>query len=125
MENFVLFYNNFMFPYWQNKGLIVLWIITIGIIVPVEKTREVFTMRAIGCVRQIDKLGRLVLPSDIRKSLNIVNGVDSVEFFVDDDAVIIKKYRPACIFCGSADDIFSYKNNNICKSCLDELRNGK
>ena len=46
-------------------------------------------MRAIGCVRQIDKLGRLVLPSDIRKSLNIVNGVDSVEFFVDDDAVII------------------------------------
>ena len=82
-------------------------------------------MRAIGCVRQIDKLGRLVLPSDIRKSLNIVNGVDSVEFFVDDDAVIIKKYRPACIFCGSADDIFSYKNNNICKSCLDELGNGK
>ena len=39
-------------------------------------------MRAIGCVRQIDKLGRLVLPSDIRKSLNLVNGVDSVEFFV-------------------------------------------
>ena len=84
-----------------------------------------FTMRAIGCVRQIDKLGRLVLPSDIRKSLNIVNGVDSVEFFVDDDTVIIKKYRPACIFCGSADNIISYKNNNICESCLDELRNGK
>ncbi len=82
-------------------------------------------MRAIGCVRQIDKLGRLVLPSDIRKSLNIVNGVDSVEFFVDDDAVIIKKYRPACIFCGSADNIISYKNSNVCESCLDELRNGK
>ncbi len=82
-------------------------------------------MRAIGCVRQIDKLGRLVLPSDIRKSLNLVNGVDCVEFFVDDDSVIIKKYRPACIFCGSADDIISYKNNNICRSCLDEIRNGK
>ena len=82
-------------------------------------------MRAIGCVRQIDKLGRLVLPSDIRKSLNIVNGVDSVEFFVDDDAVIIKKYRPACIFCGSADNIIRYKNSNVCESCLDELRNGK
>ena len=82
-------------------------------------------MRAIGCVRQIDKLGRLVLPSDIRKSLNIVNGVDSVEFFVDDDTVIIKKYRPACIFCGSADNIIRYKNSNVCESCLDELRNGK
>lgn len=82
-------------------------------------------MRAIGCVRQIDKLGRLVLPSDIRKSLNITDGVDSVEFFVDADSVIIKKYRPACIFCGSAEDIITYKNQAICTLCFEELRNGK
>ena len=79
-------------------------------------------MRAIGCVRQIDKLGRLVLPSDIRKSLSIVNGVDSVEFFVDNDSVIIKKYRPACVFCKSDENIVSFKNQTICKSCLEELR---
>ncbi|MDD6488586.1 MAG: AbrB/MazE/SpoVT family DNA-binding domain-containing protein [Clostridia bacterium] len=82
-------------------------------------------MRAIGCVRQIDKLGRLVLPADIRKSLNIVDGVDSVEFFVDDDSVIIKKYRPSCVFCNSAENIVNYKNQTVCQSCLDELRNGK
>ncbi len=80
-------------------------------------------MRAIGCVRQIDKLGRLVLPSDIRKSLNIKDGVDSVEFFVDNDSIIIKKYRPSCIFCDSAEDIITYKNQTICQSCLNELKN--
>ena len=79
-------------------------------------------MRAIGCVRQIDKLGRLVLPSDIRKSLSIVNGVDSVEFFVDNDSVIIKKYRPACVFCKSDENITNFKNQTICKNCLEELR---
>ena len=81
-------------------------------------------MRAIGCVRQIDKLGRLVLPSDIRKSLTLVNGVDSVEFFVDGDSVIIKKYRPACVFCGTADNVVNYKSQTVCESCLNELKNG-
>ena len=81
-------------------------------------------MRAIGCVRQIDKLGRLVLPSDIRRMLNIKDGTDSVEFFVDDDCVIIKKYRPACIFCNSANNVQSYKNQSVCQHCLDELKKG-
>ncbi len=80
-------------------------------------------MRAIGCVRQVDKLGRLVLPSDIRRTLNITDGVDSVEFFVDDDSIIIKKYRPSCIFCNSPDDIIDYKNQSICKKCYAELKN--
>ena len=79
-------------------------------------------MRAIGCVRQIDKLGRLVLPSDIRRMLNIKDGMDSVEFFVDDDCVIIKKYRPACIFCNSANNVQSYKNQSVCQHCLDVFR---
>ncbi len=79
-------------------------------------------MRAVGCVRQIDKLGRLVLPADIRKSLNITDGEDYVEFFVDSESVIIKKYRPSCIFSGSADDIITYKGQTICNSCFDELK---
>ena len=55
-------------------------------------------MKAIGCVRKIDHLGRLVLPADLRKSMKIVDGEDSVEFFVENDSIIIKKYCPACIF---------------------------
>ena len=81
-------------------------------------------MRAVGCVRQIDKLGRLVLPSDIRRMLNIKDGSDSVEFFVYEDSVVIKKYRPACIFCNSANNIQTYKNQSVCQTCLDEIRKG-
>ena len=79
-------------------------------------------MRAIGCVRQIDKLGRLVLPSDIRRTLNITDGIDSVEFFIDGDSIIIKKYRPSCIFCNSPDDIITYKGQAICSVCFNELK---
>ena len=52
-------------------------------------------MRAVGCVRPIDKLGRLVLPADIRKSLNITNGEDSVEFFLDNDSITPKSLHYA------------------------------
>ncbi len=79
-------------------------------------------MRAIGCVRQIDKLGRLVLPSDIRKALDLKNGVDSVEFFMDNDSVIIKKYRLTCIFCQSDENLISYKNQAVCRNCMEELK---
>ena len=82
-------------------------------------------MRAIGCVRKIDHLGRLVLPADLRKSMKIVDGKDSVEFFVENDCIIIKKYCPACIFCGSADGIINYTDRNVCESCLNDLRNSK
>lgn len=82
-------------------------------------------MRAVGCVRQVDKLGRLVLPADIRKALNITDGEDSVEFFIDSDSVIIKKYRPACIFCSSAENILAYKGQSVCESCMNDLRSGK
>ncbi len=78
-------------------------------------------MKAAGYVRPIDKLGRLVIPSDIRKTLDLEDGV-SLEFFTDGDSIILKKYRPACIFCKSDDSIFSFKGHMICKSCLEELQ---
>lgn len=81
-----------------------------------------YIMRAVGCVRQIDKLGRLVIPADVRKALDIKRGVDFVEFFVDNDSVIMKKYRPACVFCKSDVDITNFKGQIICKSCIDELQ---
>ena len=46
-----------------------------------------------GMVRKIDELGRLVIPKEIRKNMRIKNG-DSLEIFVDDDSVILKKYSP-------------------------------
>ena len=61
-------------------------------------------MKSTGIVRRVDEVGRIVLPMEIRKSLNI-DTRDPVEIFVDSNQIILRKYEPACIFCGSADDV--------------------
>ena len=56
-------------------------------------------MKNTGIVRQLDELGRVVLPKELRKTLNL-NQRDPMEIFIDGVSVILKKYEPACIFCG-------------------------
>lgn len=77
-------------------------------------------MKSTGIVRKVDELGRIVLPSELRKSLGIeVN--DSLEIYTSGDSVILKKYLPACVFCGEANDIITFKGKNICKNCLRQV----
>lgn len=77
-------------------------------------------MKSTGIVRKVDELGRIVLPIELRRTLNI-NVKDSLEIFVDENQIVLQKYEPACIFCGSADDVRSYKGRNICQQCIDDL----
>ena len=51
-------------------------------------------MKSTGIVRKIDELGRIVLPIEIRNTLDI-KAKDSIEIFVDDDKIILKKYQPS------------------------------
>lgn len=81
-------------------------------------------MKSTGIVRQMDSLGRIVLPIELRRTLDIAQK-DSLEIYVDESAIILKKYQPSCIFCNNANDVVNYKGKNICKSCLEELRNSK
>lgn len=78
-------------------------------------------MKSTGVVRKIDELGRICLPMELRRTLNIAER-DALEIFVDGEQIVLKKYQPACIFCGEADGVMNYKGKNICKSCLKELR---
>lgn len=77
-------------------------------------------MKSIGIVRKVDELGRIVLPIELRRTLNI-NEKDALEIFVDTDRIVLQKYEPACIFCGSADDVIVFKGRNICEECRKEL----
>ena len=81
-------------------------------------------MKSTGVVRRIDDLGRIVLPIEIRKNLNIENR-DAVEIFIDEDKVVLKKYEPACIFCGNADDVILFRNKLVCRECVDKLQSAK
>lgn len=77
-------------------------------------------MKSTGIVRKVDELGRIVLPIELRKNLDI-NIKDSLEIYVDGNSVILKKYLPACIFCGEADQVVSFKNKNVCNDCLKQI----
>ena len=77
-------------------------------------------MKSTGIVRKVDELGRIVLPSELRKSLGI-EVKDSLEIYTSGDSVILKKYFPACVFCGEANDIITFKGKNICKNCLRQV----
>ncbi|MGL5973534.1 MAG: AbrB/MazE/SpoVT family DNA-binding domain-containing protein [Oscillospiraceae bacterium] len=78
-------------------------------------------MKSIGIVRQLDELGRIVLPMELRKTFNI-KSKDPLEIYVDGDSIILRKYEPSCIFCHSHDDVQIFKDKNICKNCVQEIK---
>lgn len=77
-------------------------------------------MKSTGIVRKVDELGRIVLPIELRRTMNI-EVKDALEIYVDGDQIVLKKYEPSCIFCGSAKDIIHYKGKNVCSACAHEL----
>lgn len=77
-------------------------------------------MKSTGIVRKVDELGRVVLPIELRRNLDI-NEKDALEIFVDDDKIILKKYEPADIFNGSMEDLIDYRGKKISKSTIIEL----
>lgn len=77
-------------------------------------------MKATGIVRKIDDLGRVTLPIELRRNLNL-ELKDPVEIFIEGDLIILKKYEPACVFCGEANDVENFRGKNVCKSCAKEL----
>lgn len=79
-------------------------------------------MKSTGIVRKVDELGRVVLPIELRRTLDIAEK-DALEIYVDEAAIILKKYEPACIFCDNAKDIVVFKGKNICPDCLNEMKN--
>ncbi len=81
-------------------------------------------MKATGIVRKVDELGRIVIPIELRRNLNI-SIHDPIEIFVDEDFIMLKKYEPACIFCGNAKDIRLIHSKNVCANCISELKKEK
>ncbi len=80
-------------------------------------------MKATGIVRKIDTLGRIVLPIEIRETLDIQER-DPLEIFVEGDRIIFKKYSPTCIFCDETEHLTMFRDKRICDKCLEELTKG-
>lgn len=79
-------------------------------------------VKSTGIVRKVDELGRIVIPIELRRNLGI-DEKDSLEIYVEDDHIMLKKYSPACLFCSNASGITVFNGKNICRDCLNELIN--
>ncbi|HEY8418745.1 MAG TPA: AbrB/MazE/SpoVT family DNA-binding domain-containing protein [Limnochordales bacterium] len=78
-------------------------------------------MKSTGIVRKVDELGRVVIPIELRRTLQIEQK-DALEIYVDGEMIILKKYQPACVFCGNASNIRRFRDKNICVNCLKEMQ---
>ena len=79
-------------------------------------------MTSTGIVRKVDELGRIVLPIELRRTLDIAER-DELEIYLDDDKVVLKKYEPSCIFCGSSCGLVTYHGRNVCMECIENMNN--
>ena len=80
-------------------------------------------MKSNGLVRGLDKMGRVVIPMEIRKQLNITGEDDQVEITVEGDRIILQKHHDACFFCDNLGEMVEYKGYKVCSSCVEKLKN--
>ena len=74
-------------------------------------------MKSTGIIRKVDELGRIVLPIELRRSLDIAERVE-LESYMECDRISLQKFAPSCIFCASSRDLVSYRGKNICQECI-------
>ncbi len=78
-------------------------------------------MKTTGITRPVDALGRVVIPVELRRVLNIKTD-DYLEIFVDGEYIMLKKFDASCVFCGSKENVKEIRGKNICESCVNELK---
>ena len=77
-------------------------------------------MKSTGIVRKVDELGRIVLPIEMRRTLDIAEK-DTLEVYVEGESIILRKYQDACVFCDSVRDLVNYKGRCVCPECIAAL----
>lgn len=77
-------------------------------------------LKPVGNITKVDKLGRILIPVNVRRMLGLSEG-SQLEVLTDENSLVLRKYIPQCIFCANDEDLIEYKDSFICKRCLDEL----
>ena len=77
-------------------------------------------MKSTGIVRKVDELGRIVLPIEIRRNLDIEER-DLLEIFLDKDRIILQKADSSCVFCGAKRGLADFKGKCLCRECIAQV----
>lgn len=78
-------------------------------------------MNDTGIVRRVDDLGRIVIPMELRRTLGI-HVKDPISISVDNEKIILEKFKESCVICGSEDDVVSVKDRPLCAHCIGEIK---
>lgn len=73
-----------------------------------------------GIVRRVDELGRVVIPKEMRKALDI-DQRDPIEISIEGSSIILNKYENRCVFCGAIRPSIKYNGKLVCSKCLKEI----
>lgn len=76
----------------------------------------------IEAIKQVDKLGRVVIPKNIRKRLHIDLG-DSLIVSISGDKIIMQLSENKCTICNSKTKLVEFNGSYICKNCIDNINN--
>lgn len=77
-------------------------------------------MKTTGIIRKVDELGRIVLPIELRRTLDLAER-DELEIYLDDDRIVLRKFEPSCVFCGSSHKLVSFRGKNVCQECIRDM----
>ncbi len=77
-------------------------------------------MKSTGIIRKVDNLGRIVLPIELRRTMDIAER-DELEIYMENDRIILQKFEMACIFCGSSRGLINYRRKNVCQDCVKKM----
>ena len=77
-------------------------------------------MKSTGIIRKVDELGRIVLPIELRRTLDIAER-DELEIYMENDRIVLQKFERSCVFCASSRSLVSYRGKNICQECIRNL----
>lgn len=77
-------------------------------------------MKSTGIVRKLDELGRITLPIELRRTLDVTER-DPLEIFVDEEQIILKKYQPADVFTGEMDELVDFHGKKVSKESIRQL----
>ena len=83
--------------------------------------KELTFMKSTGIIRKVDDLGRIVLPIELRRMLDIAER-DELEIYMEKDHIILRKYEPACVFCTSSKKLVEYQGKNVCRECIRKMK---
>ena len=80
-------------------------------------------MKSTGIIRKVDELGRIVIPIELRRMLDVAER-DDMEIFVEGNQIILQKYESSCVFCSATQGLVAYKGKNVCHSCVRSIGRG-